>query len=99
MILQLNEILEDVRNNDIRSLESFIKEKYETKEYIGGEYLGKTSVDFKLEYDAHAFIRALETLDASCKLKFNENSKYISFVMIELLPKRLGIELWAYREK
>ena len=97
----IKQIYQDIRNNDYRSLEEYLYKKFDSEKRIDGQYVGKTTVDFRFyhivnnRYDV--LKRAVDILRQSAEKKYGIGVKVIPCVMDELLPDRLGIELWCYK--
>lgn len=94
----IEKLIEDFKNNDHRELEKVLHNIFGTKLKITGDYIGSTSVDISTEtLTKKTFKRAIEILQCNLKSKFGYDHQCIPFVMDELLPNRLGMELWVYK--
>jgi hypothetical protein len=99
----LEKIYADLKNNDYRSLEEFLGDKFYSGEHKDTEFIGKTSVDFHFRYVEEnrydVLERAIIIAKENVKYKFGEDIEMIPVIMDELLPGKLGIELWCFTRK
>lgn len=109
MLTKLEKIFEDIRNNDHRSLENYLIIQIEPslnniKDKNGDKYsyLGLTNVDFSfdcIKNDQYEVLeKAIKILKMNIENKYGNEVLCWTFVMTELLPQRIGIEVWVYKE-
>lgn len=99
----IEEIYKDINNNDYSSLSLFLDQEF----YSGlipekAIYAGATSVSFDSRHISnnryYMLTRAVELLRSSSAYKFGtKNIYYVPLFMYELLPEKIGIELYCYK--
>lgn len=99
--MKINDILKDMSNNNFDSLYYFLYERYKFDFTLRNhKYVGEKSIDIKfkhvIELRHDIFISAMDLLDSLVKKQYGESIFCIPMIMVELLPDRLGIELWVY---
>lgn len=98
----LKNIIKDLANNDHGSFKVYLKSKFSIATPANKTYIGKTSVDMDFRYITQGAWNILErmimVLEDNAEQKFGKDVDYIPFIMDELLPDRLGVELWAYKK-
>lgn len=96
------DIIKDLAKNDNTSFKAYLKNKFRTVTSANNTYIGRTSVDMLSVYieqeRADVLQRMIEILENSAESKFGKDVDYAIFMMDELLPDRLGVELWAYKK-
>lgn len=99
---ELKDIIKDLANNDYTSFKNYLNSKFSTVTSANKTYIDKTCVDMNYKYITQGrydvLARMIQVLEQSAELKFGEDVDYAIFIMDELLPNRLGVELWAYKK-
>lgn len=95
------DIIKDLANDDYTSFKAYLKNKFRTVTSANQTYIDKTSVDMLSVYikqeRAEVLQLMMRVLERSAESKFGKDVDYAIFMMDELLPDRLGVELWAYK--
>lgn len=98
----LKNIIKDLANGDYTSFRAYLKSKFSIATSANETYIGKTSVDILFIYIEQERVDVLQrmimVLEDNAELKFGKDVDYAIFMMDELLPDRLGVELWAYKK-
>lgn len=97
----LKDIIKDLANNDYESLEIYLKNKFSANSE-NEIYLGKANADMLSSYitqgRSDVLQRMIQILEKSAESIFDKDVDCIPFIMYELLPDRLGVELLVYKK-
>lgn len=98
----LKDIIKDLANNDYRSFQAYLNNRFKAITPEDEIYIDKCYVDMLYTYITKGMYPVLErmiaVLEDVAEQKFGKNVDYAVFIMDELLPERLGVELWAYKK-
>lgn len=98
----LKNIIKDLANNDYESFNVYLKSKFSIATPANKTYIDKTFVDMNYKYITQGRYDVLDrmilVLEDNAEQKFGKDVDYIPFIMDELLPDRIGVELWAYKK-
>lgn len=98
----LKNIIKDLANNDYTSFKTYLNTKFRTMTSANDTYIDKTFVDMNYKYITQGRYDVLDrmilVLEDAAEQKFGKNVDYAVFIMDELLPERLGVELRAYKK-
>lgn len=96
------DIIKDLANDDYTSFNAYLESKFSIATSENYTYIGKTSVDMLSVYikqeRAEVLQLMMKILERSAESKFGKDVDYAVFIRDELLPERLGVELWAYEK-
>lgn len=98
----LKNIIKDLANDDYRSFQAYLNNRFKAITPEDEIYIDKCYVDILYTYITKEMYLVLErmiaVLENAAEQKFGKNVDYAVFIMDELLPERLGVELRAYKK-